>query len=187
MRVDRATKQTPVDRPFCALYDAQRCVIVNNRNFRDTHAELLRKIDTDLLALQEVSPGFYQELTDTGLFDWSAFSLSLRPPQREEGRSRRLGCAVFARSPFQIYSAQLIEELPFPERALIVKINSAVEMMMCSFHTPPGASWEKLSRKHYGRSPSGWGAKRPHHLRNRRQHSENRSPRVRPKPVVVGR
>ena len=26
-----------------------------NRNFRDTHAELLRRVDTDLLALQEVS------------------------------------------------------------------------------------------------------------------------------------
>lgn len=58
---------------------------VNNRNFRDTHAELLRRVDTDLLALQEVSPGFHKELTGTGLFDWSAFSLSLRPPQREEG------------------------------------------------------------------------------------------------------
>jgi hypothetical protein len=71
---------------------------VNNRNFRDTHAELLRRVDTDLLALQEISQGFYQELTGTGLFDWSAFSLSLRPPQREEGRSRRLRCAVFGRS-----------------------------------------------------------------------------------------
>lgn len=117
---------------------------VNNRNFRDTHAELLRRVDTDLLALQEVSPGFYQKLTDTGVFDWSAFSLSLRPPQRDEGRSRRLGCAVFGRSPFQIYSAQLLEELPFPERALIVTINSGLEMRMCSFHTPPGASWGKI-------------------------------------------
>jgi hypothetical protein len=87
---------------------------VNNPNFRDTHAELLRRVDTDLLALQEISQGFYQELTGTGLFDWSAFSLSLRPPQREEGRSRRLRCAVFGRSPFQICSAQLLEELPFP-------------------------------------------------------------------------
>jgi endonuclease/exonuclease/phosphatase family metal-dependent hydrolase len=117
---------------------------VNNRNFRGTHAELLRRVDTDLLALQEVSPSFYQELTGTGLFDWSEFSLSLRPPQREEGRSRRLGCAVFGRSPFQKYSAQLLAELPFPERALIVKINSGVEMRMCSFHTPPGASWGKI-------------------------------------------
>jgi exonuclease III len=117
---------------------------VNNRNFRDTHAELLRRVDTDLLALQEVSPGFSQKLTDTGIFDWSEFSLSLRPPQPEEGRSRRLGCAVFGRSPFQIYSAQLLEELPFPERTLIVKIDSGVEMTMCSFHTPPGASWGKI-------------------------------------------
>jgi len=117
---------------------------VNNRNFRDTHAELLRRVDTDLLALQEVSPDFYQKLTDTNVFDWSVFSLSLRPPQCEEGRSRRLGCAVFGRSPFQIYSSQLLEELPFPERALIVTINSGIEMRMCSFHTPPGASWGKI-------------------------------------------
>src|SRR5437016_462126 len=58
---------------------------VNNRNFRDTHAELLRRVDTDLLALQEVSPGFYQKLTDTGILDWSAFSLSLRPPATRRG------------------------------------------------------------------------------------------------------
>jgi endonuclease/exonuclease/phosphatase family metal-dependent hydrolase len=117
---------------------------VNNRNFRDTHAELLRTVDTDVLALQEVSPGFYKELANTGLFDWSEFSLSLRPPQHEEGRSRRLGCAVFGRSPFQLTTAELLWELQFPERALIVKINSGVELRMCSFHTPPGASWGEI-------------------------------------------
>jgi len=69
------------------------------------------------------------------------FRFDLRDPNREP--SRRLGCAVFGRSPFQIYSAQLLEELRFPERALIVKINSGLEMTMCSFHTPPGASWGK--------------------------------------------
>ena len=58
---------------------------VNNRNFRETHAELLRRVDTDLLALQEVSGGFYEKLTDTGIFDWFAFSLSLRPPRPEQG------------------------------------------------------------------------------------------------------
>jgi exonuclease III len=117
---------------------------VNNRDFRDTHRELLRRVDTDLLALQEVSPGFHKELESTGLFDWSAFSLSLRPPQHEEGRARRLGCAVFGQSPFQFCSAELLKELRFPERALIVKINSGVDLTMCSFHTPPGASWGKI-------------------------------------------
>jgi exonuclease III len=117
---------------------------VNNRDFRDTHAELLRRVDTDLLALQEVSPDFHKALDSSGLFDWSAFSLSFRPPQHEEGRSRRLGCAIFGRSPFQFCSAELLEELPFPERALIVKINSGVDLRMCSFHIPPGASWGKI-------------------------------------------
>ena len=51
---------------------------------------------------------------------------------------------MFGRSPFQIYSAQLLEELPFPERALIVKINCGVQMRMCSFHTPPGVRWGKI-------------------------------------------
>jgi hypothetical protein len=105
---------------------------------------LLRRVDTDLLALQEVSPGFHKELESTGLFDWSAFSLSLRPPQHEEGRARRLGCAVFGQSPFQFCSAELLKELRFPERALTVKINSGVDLTMCSFHTPPGASWGKI-------------------------------------------
>jgi exonuclease III len=117
---------------------------VNNRNFREAHAELLGKVDTDLLALQEVSPGFHQALRDTGLFDWSAFSLTLQPPHAEAGRSRRLGCAVFGRSPFQSDSAQALEELRFPERALIVTINSSIQMRMCSFHIPPGANWGEI-------------------------------------------
>jgi hypothetical protein len=58
--------------------------------------------------------------------------------------SRRLGCAVFGRAPFQCCSAQLLEELPFPERALIVKVNRGVEMSICSFHTPPGVNWGKI-------------------------------------------
>ena len=150
---------------------------VNNRNFRDTHAELLRRVDTDLLALQEVSPDFYQKLTGTGIFDWSEFSLSLRPPQPEGGRSRCLGCAVFGRSPFQFCSAQLLEELRFPKRPLIVKINSGVEMTMCSFHTPPGAKWGKIKPQTL-RAIADWLTKQSGHtiFRNRRQRSENGSP-----------
>ncbi len=117
---------------------------VNNRNFRDAHSTLLKRVDTDLLALQEVSASFYSALCESGLFDWSEFSLALRPCVTGEGRSRQLGCAVLGRAPFQAKSAQLLTQLNFPERALTVRVGSPIELGLCSFHIPPGVSWGKI-------------------------------------------
>lgn len=114
---------------------------VNNRNFRDSHATLLKSVDTDLLALQEVSPNFSSSLASGGLFEWGEFSLAHRPPRNDEGRSRQLGCAIFGRSPFHAASAELLDGLKFPERALVVTLTSPVDLKLCSFHIPPGSSW----------------------------------------------
>jgi hypothetical protein len=71
--------------------------------------------------------------------------------------------AVFGRSPFQFCSAQLLEELPFPERALIVKIKSSIEMRMGSFHTPPGANRGKI-KPQTRRAITEWLAKQSGHI-----------------------
>ena len=77
--------------------------------------DLLQKYAGDLVALQEVTVPAYQELVESKLFAWSAFSLDLRPPQVDEGRGRRLGCALLGQAPFLFKHAFLLEQAPLPE------------------------------------------------------------------------
>ncbi|HKD06864.1 MAG TPA: endonuclease/exonuclease/phosphatase family protein [Bryobacteraceae bacterium] len=118
---------------------------VNNRSLQNEHVELLRSVDCDLLSLQEVTPGFHAELSKLDLFDWSESSLSLRRPGTDEGRARRLGCSIFGRRPFRADSSQLLAQLQFPERALVVHaLSGSTPLTVCSFHIPPGASWGEI-------------------------------------------
>jgi exonuclease III len=118
---------------------------VNNRKLTAAHVDLLRQVSPDILALQEASPAFHAVLVASGLFAWGVSSLALRPPQSMEGRSRRLGCSIFATSRFQLCESSLVPRLRFPERTLAVTVSTAGwDGMVCSFHTPPGASWGKV-------------------------------------------
>src|SRR5262245_35141092 len=93
---------------------------VNNRVLKKCHIDLLQSFRPDLIAFQEVSSAFYRSLSDSGIFDWSVSSLSLRPPLIGEGRSRALGCAIFGGHSFHLLSSSLLENVDFPERALAV-------------------------------------------------------------------
>jgi exonuclease III len=118
---------------------------VNNRLLRDSHVEFLRTLECDVLALQEVAPGFYSALSQTGLFTCHSYSLTLRPPDAGEPKARRLGCAIFARQPLEFSTESILQRLPFPERSLIVELRApTTAFTVCSFHTPPGASWGEL-------------------------------------------
>ncbi len=106
--------------------------------------DLLQTIAGDLVALQEVTVPAYQALVESKLFAWSAFSLDLRPPQADEGRGRRLGCAICGQFPFRFKQAFLLEDAPLPERALIVEVESPLgPLTLVSFHAPPGVSWQE--------------------------------------------
>ncbi len=118
---------------------------VNNRLLKRSHIELLTKVNSDILVLQEVSSKFYNALSKTDLFTCSVFSLSLRSPHKNYERARRLGCALFGKTPFTILSSFLLDDVPFPERTLVVCLKSGeCFITACSFHTPPGASWGEL-------------------------------------------
>lgn len=67
-------------------------------------ALLIGQLNCDLVTLQEVTEQHYQNLVNTNLFDWSVFSLTLRPPKVDEGKARRLGCAIFGKKPFCLSS-----------------------------------------------------------------------------------
>src|SRR5438876_3271678 len=92
---------------------------VNNRRLTGDHADFLRRVDVDVLALQEVSVEFHAKLDALRMFDWSISGLVLRPPAISEGRARRLGCSIFGRSPFRLIASGVFGQLAFPERALI--------------------------------------------------------------------
>jgi len=118
---------------------------VNGRRLTADHADLISRVECDVLALQEVGVDFHAELTALPLFQWSVSSLTLRPPASSEGRARRLGCSVFGRSPFRLVASGVLAQLAFPERALVVVSDSdAGAITLCSFHTPPGANWGEI-------------------------------------------
>jgi hypothetical protein len=109
---------------------------------------LLRTVEGDLVALQEVTMNAYNNIVASGIFAWSAFSLDLRPPQVGEKRGRHLGCAVLGQKPFQLRKYYLLENAPLPERALIVEVDFADDpFTICCFHAPPGVNWKDLKPK----------------------------------------
>lgn len=117
---------------------------IHGKKSVSSQLDLLRTVAGDLVALQEVTASAYQALVESKLFAWSAYSLHMRPPQRDEGPGRRLGCAIFGQTPFQLKKPSLLENAPFPERALIVEVEAPTGLLMLhSFHAPPGVTWQK--------------------------------------------
>lgn len=111
---------------------------------RPQMASLLQTVEGDLVALQEVTAKAYRVLVATRLFDWSAFSLDLRPPRPLEGKGRRLGCALFGKAAFPLKAQWLLEDAPLPERTLIVEVDAPTRpLTVCSFHAPPGVTWKE--------------------------------------------
>src|SRR5262245_62004366 len=118
---------------------------VNNRKLTPEHVQILRDVAPQVLALQEVSESFHERLHAAHLFEWDAFSLALRRPETADGRSRRLGCSVFGSQPLRLLTSSLVPGLDFPERTLVAATQAqGGPLTICSFHTPPGASWGEV-------------------------------------------
>jgi hypothetical protein len=94
---------------------------VNNRKLTSEHISRLREADCDLLAIQKAPRAFHADLENAGLFEWSVTSLDLLPHKPEDGESRRLGCSIFGRKPFQLVSSGLLGGLEVPDRALMAR------------------------------------------------------------------
>ena len=106
--------------------------------------KLLSNIDADIFLLQEVHTDFFSNLKNTGLFNWSTFSLDHRPPKPEEGLKRSFGCAILGKNG-KLLESNLLETVKFPERTLITKVElESIVFTFCSFHIPPGASWKQI-------------------------------------------
>lgn len=118
---------------------------MNYRKFKPEHQAFIKSIDPDVLALQEVSAQFHSNLENSGLFDWSKSSLLIRPPATDAPRARRLGCSIFGKKHCVPVQTNVLLDVVFPERTLIVEAQTPVGLInFCSFHIPPGASWKAV-------------------------------------------
>lgn len=118
---------------------------VNNRNPKPSHIEFLEDLDLDVLCLQEVSAKFFRGLCEAELFPGAFFSLDGLGDDADDSPARRLGCAIFTSERVEAHAPHLLEDLPFPERSLVCQASfEKADFLICSFHTPPGASWKHL-------------------------------------------
>lgn len=97
----------------------------------------LQEVDADLGIFAEVTDRHFEAISESDAFSWGVFSLHLRPPKRDEGRGRRLGCAIFGKDYLGVENSHLIPGLAFPERSLVVELD---EFTAVAFHAPPGSN-----------------------------------------------
>ncbi|MGH7230399.1 MAG: endonuclease/exonuclease/phosphatase family protein [Nitrospiraceae bacterium] len=117
---------------------------------------LISRTNAHVVALQEVTPVFFNNLSLLKEYDWAVYSLSLRPPQPGEGRRRGLGTVLLGRSPFEMRSFRLLHSAPVPERTLIAELKTPIgTVTTCSFHIPPGVNWGTVKTEQF-RSISTW-------------------------------
>jgi len=120
---------------------------VNYRKFKESHLAFLREIRPDILALQEVSPHFFRELSSSNLLSNYHYSMDYNYIQRgaDSSRPRKRGCAVLSSSDILLRKPLLILDLPYPEKCLILdaELDETV-IKICSFHTPPGVTVKEL-------------------------------------------
>jgi len=120
---------------------------VNYRRLEDTHLTFLKKFQPDILALQEVSTHFFTKLSASNLFSNYYCSLDYNYIKRgaDSSRPRKRGCAVLSSEDFRLRKPQLILDLPYPEKCLILDVElDATVIKVCGFHTPPGVSVKEL-------------------------------------------
>ena len=120
---------------------------VNYRKFKDSHLAFLREVQPDILALQEVNPHFFRELSSSGLFSNHHYSLDYNLIKQgiDSSHSRKRACAILSSADIRLRKPLLILDLPFPEKCMIVdaELDKTV-IRVCSFHTPPGVSVKEL-------------------------------------------
>jgi endonuclease/exonuclease/phosphatase family metal-dependent hydrolase len=120
---------------------------VNYRRFKDSHFTFLSEVKPDILALQEVSPHFFSEISSSNLFSNYHYSLDYNYIKRgaDSSRPRKRGCAVLSSGNIRLRKPLLILDLPYPEKCLILDAElDGTVINVCSFHTPPGVSVKEL-------------------------------------------
>ncbi len=112
----------------------------NERTVRQ--GELLRKLEPDLILLQEVNPGSAEALRLAAGADWLilASDLMVNPPQGRAVKKPR-GVAIAGRGQ-RPRCAWLQRDVHVPERILLAQITVAGrELTAVSYHAPDGVRW----------------------------------------------
>lgn len=107
------------------------------------HSELLKRIDADIVALQEVTHQSFNQLRHSLGYDWSVCSLDTAKAEWPIGKKAVLGTALFGRYPFKLLDVALLNTVALPERFLIANISIVGDgITVCSFHIPCGSTWK---------------------------------------------
>ncbi|MGH8990033.1 MAG: endonuclease/exonuclease/phosphatase family protein [Acidimicrobiia bacterium] len=117
--------------------------------------EYLRRLDCDLVLLQEVRRPMYEAIMESGLFSWGVLSTTLEP----RAGHRRWGCAVLGRAPASLVDAERIDAawfplpdalalgLPYRTIAARLLIDGRHPLIACSFHARPAAGRHGMGAK----------------------------------------
>lgn len=108
-------------------------------------AEFVKKLQPDLLCLQEVNRRSAHELVERGGLDWLLLGVDLRTPKPNDTRVRQRGSAIAGRGAAPV-EKWLLDELPLPERLVLAQLNlHDMPWTVASYHAPPGVTWHERS------------------------------------------
>ncbi|OUS97293.1 hypothetical protein CA951_02805 [Rhodococcus sp. NCIMB 12038] len=126
---------------------------VDDRSHRQ--AALARRLDLDLLLVQEANPRSLGTFTEQAGFDWAVSTDDLAIMMPREGRRWPLPVAVLGRGSRPL-TARLIIDAPLPERIIVVTLDTDIgPLTAVSYHAPPGVNW-KLKKVEQAQLLSRW-------------------------------
>jgi endonuclease/exonuclease/phosphatase family metal-dependent hydrolase len=147
-------QETPVA-AACADNDIAR-VVSWNVNYAVTdrmrsQAGFIRKLQPDLLCLQEVNLSSAQELVERAGLDWLVSGVGLRPSKQDDTLVRKRGSAIAGRGTAPVRT-WLLDDVPLPERLVLTEVKlHDMTWTVASYHAPPGVTWrEKKAQQAVG-------------------------------------
>lgn len=116
-----------------------------------SQAGYIKKLQPDLLCLQEVNLSSAQELVERAGLDWLVSGVALRPSKQDDTPVRKRGSAIAGRGTAPV-STWLLNDLPFPERLVLAEVRLYdMSWTVASYHAPPGVTWrEKKAQQAVG-------------------------------------
>lgn len=116
-----------------------------------TQAGFIRKLQPDLLCLQEVNLSSAQELVERAGLDWLVSGVGLRPSKQDDTPVRKRGSAIAGHGTAPVRT-WLLDDLPLPERLALAEVKlHDMTWTVASYHAPPGVTWrEKKAQQAVG-------------------------------------
>lgn len=109
----------------------------------DEQIDLLRSLDADFMLLQEVTPRSFEKLQRAG-FESGVFAKQHLPEGHRgaaKGSRVRFWAGLFVTQNWEVRNAEVLMDLPSPERTMVARIEAPTPFIAGSFAVPPGVTW----------------------------------------------